>query len=436
MGTNYPEDYSQQHHITTINQQQELATNNMEETSLPLKENSKRKYCVIGGSGFLGSHLVMTLLRRGHAVNLTVRNLGKVENYEFIKKAACQEGLDDNLQFFQADLAKDGSFYNAFLDCDGVFATACPLDDALTRNSSDPKSELFDPIVNGVKNVVRECVKIRKEQNERNDSRRLKRLIFTSSITAVSTDALWDYKSKSWHYFDEAEWNDKASLTQCTYAYCKTMSEREAFELLKGEFSNTQLEIAAVLPSTMFGPSIGIRKNIGMQPIISSIVDIPAHVRLFCPSVDVRDVALAHCLVMEKTSKPVNDQSNGFYIDHDYLASNQERVIVHNNTICTRDICQAISKYPQALQILEKKKLKLPTQIPFLENTIGDKILLLGAYLTGPKPQYDLLRGMVGKELHFSNNYVKGKYGLEFTDLDQTILETVMHILEHDMHKL
>ena len=171
-----------------------------------------------------------------------------------------------------------------------------------------------------------------------------------------------------------------------------------------------------------------------MQPIISSITDLPAHVRLYCATVDVRDAALAHCLVMEKTSQP-QDYSE-FYIDNDYLASQGERVIVHNDSIATRQICQSISKYPNALKALSEKKIKLPTSNPIMENYVGDKLLLLGAYFKAPKPQFDLMKGMVGKQLHFSNEKVKTKYGLEFTLLDQTIYETLMYIVENDMFKL
>jgi len=272
------------------------------------------------------------------------------------------------------------------------------LDDALTRNSSNPQQELFDPIVKGVRNVIRECAELRKKQDEQGVKDPLKRIIVTSSITAISTEGRFNEKTKQWHYFNETEWNTTASLTDNVYAYCKVMAEKEAFDLLKQEYSSVPLEIVAVLPSTMFGPSLSKRKNIGQQPIISCMKDIPGFFRMYCASIDVRDAAMAHVKAFEKRSVTSNASD---LVDPYFLPQHHRRVIAHNDTINTRQICEALSNNPQTVKILKEQKIKLPT-ISF-ENSFGDFLFMMGAYFSAP--QRDLIRG---KELHFqTRSYVK-----------------------------
>jgi len=61
---------------------------------------------VTGGSGFVGSHVVLQLLNAGHAVHTTVRSMKKEESVRAMLRAA---GADagSRLMFFTADLTSD-----------------------------------------------------------------------------------------------------------------------------------------------------------------------------------------------------------------------------------------------------------------------------------------------------------------------------------------
>ncbi|KAI9168985.1 hypothetical protein LWI28_004999 [Acer negundo] len=82
------------------------------------------EYCVTGGTGFIASYLVKTLLEKGHTVRTTVRdpeNVGKVGFlWEF-------NGAKERLKMIKADLLEEGSIDEAIKGVDGVFPTASPV---------------------------------------------------------------------------------------------------------------------------------------------------------------------------------------------------------------------------------------------------------------------------------------------------------------------
>lgn len=74
-----------------------------------------KKMLVTGGAGFLGSHLVKSLLLNDHKV-VVIDNLqtGSLENLEDVQN-------DSNFEFIESDITSD--FY---IEVDGIFNLACP----------------------------------------------------------------------------------------------------------------------------------------------------------------------------------------------------------------------------------------------------------------------------------------------------------------------
>ncbi|HPV70773.1 MAG TPA: NAD-dependent epimerase/dehydratase family protein, partial [Candidatus Magasanikbacteria bacterium] len=71
------------------------------------------KYLVTGGAGFIGSHLVATLIEAGHEVRI-------IDNFLTGKR----ENLHPQAQFFEADIRNLEAIKPAFVGVDGVFHTA------------------------------------------------------------------------------------------------------------------------------------------------------------------------------------------------------------------------------------------------------------------------------------------------------------------------
>lgn len=88
------------------------------------------KVCVTGGSGYIGSWLVMKLLGKGYTVHVTLRSLGDKSKVGLLKSLP---NADTKLVLFQADIYNPNEFEEAIQGCEFVFHVATPM-------QHDPKS--------------------------------------------------------------------------------------------------------------------------------------------------------------------------------------------------------------------------------------------------------------------------------------------------------
>ncbi|EAW72897.1 NAD(P) dependent steroid dehydrogenase-like, isoform CRA_a, partial [Homo sapiens] len=118
-----------------------------------VNQNQAKRCTVIGGSGFLGQHMVEQLLARGYAVNVF----------------DIQQGFDNpQVRFFLGDLCSRQDLYPALKGVNTVFHCASP------PPSSNNKELFYRVNYIGTKNVIETC----KEAG-------VQKLILTSSASVI-----------------------------------------------------------------------------------------------------------------------------------------------------------------------------------------------------------------------------------------------------------
>lgn len=270
---------------------------------------------VTGGSGFVGSHIIIKLLEAGYEVRTTVRSLQRADPVRaMIKVGGSQDA--SRLTFHAADLLKDAGWTEAVEGCDFLLHVASPFPSAVPKD----ENELIIPAREGTVRVLRAA----REAG-------VKRVVVTSSFAAVGYGLPFRETP-----FTELDWTDPAGPEVAPYIKSKVLAERAAWEFVSREGGN--MELAVINPVGIFGPALGpdFSSSIGL---VKALLDgaLPATPRIYFGVVDVRDVADLHVLAMVRpeakgqrfiavTPGPVLSMQDAAQILHRHLGQAAERV--------------------------------------------------------------------------------------------------------------
>ncbi|CAL5444206.1 cinnamoyl-CoA reductase 1-like [Camellia sinensis] len=235
---------------------------------------SSQTVCVTGAGGFIASWIVKLLLEKGYFVRGTVRNPDDPKNSHLREL----EGAKERLTLCRADLLDFESLREAINGCDGVFHTACPV--------TDNPEEMVEPAVNGTKNVIIAAAEAK-----------VRRVVFTSSIGAVTMDP----KRGPDTIVDESCWSDLefCKNTKNWYCYGKAVGEQAATDVAKEK----GVDLVVVNPVLVLGPLLQSTVNASIIHILKYLNgSTKTYANLVQAYVHVRDVALAHILVYETPS--------------------------------------------------------------------------------------------------------------------------------------
>ena len=230
---------------------------------------------VTGGSGFVGSHVIILLLNAGHIVRTTVRSLTREASVrEMLRTAGADAG--ERLSFVAADLERDAGWGEAVAGCDYVIHVASPMPPAAPKT----EDELIVPARAGALRVLKAA-----------RDAHVKRVVLTSSCGAV----YYGYPPQR-APFDESSWTNLDG-DMSAYVKSKAIAERAAWDFMAAE--GGALELSVVNPAGIFGPVLG--------PDFSSSIDLVKRLMTGAPGcpqlyfgvvVDVRDVADLHLRAM------------------------------------------------------------------------------------------------------------------------------------------
>ena len=179
------------------------------------------RYLVTGATGFLGRHLVKTLLDHGDEVVALVRTPGSA-------------GLPDGVRLRPGDVLDRASVEAALDGIDGVFHAAGKV-----SRKPDDAEELHTLHVRGTKNVVEACI-----------AKGVRRVVLASTSGTVAVSDAPD------HVATEDDETPIALLNRWPYYRSKLFAEKAALEKNGALLANGNgvLEVVSVNPTLLLGP--------------------------------------------------------------------------------------------------------------------------------------------------------------------------------------
>ena len=233
------------------------------------------KVLVTGGSGYIGLHCISQLLKEGFSVRTSLRSMDR--------KKEIQEALsgliknNESLEFCELDLMHDEGWDDAVRGCSYVLHVASPVYD---KNMKDENS-FIQPAKQGLLRALKPAIKYK-----------IKRFVLTSSIAAI-TQGHEDLE------IDEKSWSliDKDTLP---YIKSKTYAEKAMWNYMDEIDEKEKIEVCAINPSFVFGPSLTYDMGASNLLIRGLLVGkLPALAKIQFNVVNVVDVARAHILALK-----------------------------------------------------------------------------------------------------------------------------------------
>ncbi|MCF8219728.1 MAG: aldehyde reductase [Bacteroidales bacterium] len=343
------------------------------------------KILVTGGSGFIASHIISLLLKDGHHVVTTVRNLNDKEKISHLEELAKEDKY--TLDLAEADLLQEGSFKAPMQECDVVIHTASPFKISGIKNA---KEQLINPAVKGTENVLKAV----------NQTPSVKKVVLTSSVASIHGDNA-DIQDIKEDKFNEDHWNTSSSENHQAYSYSKTAAEKTAWQL-----ANEQLrwKLAVINPGFVIGPSLTKRKDSTSINFMISFLNgefkmgVP---ELYFGVVDVRDVAQAH------VKAALNENAEGRYI-------------MVSETKSTLDMAKILQSHLGASYPIPKKKLP--------------KAML---YLAGPFAGFSrkFIKRNIGIPVYFDNSRAKRQLDISYRPVEESLKEQADQVIRDGLLK-
>ncbi|MFP8875004.1 MAG: NAD-dependent epimerase/dehydratase family protein, partial [Myxococcota bacterium] len=139
---------------------------------------------VTGASGYVGSHVVLALMKRGYRVHACVTDPDNPQKTDHL--IAMNAEHPGQLEIFRGNLLEDGSYDEPFSGCAAVLHAGT----AMAYGGQNNSRQVYEGAVNGTENVL---ASVRK-------AGAIRRFIYTSSFAAIGHPAKPGYR------FTEADW--------------------------------------------------------------------------------------------------------------------------------------------------------------------------------------------------------------------------------------
>lgn len=234
---------------------------------------------VTGATGYIAGHCIRELLEHGYRVRGTVRSLADPKKTEHLRRMAAE--LGGTVELVEADLTSDRGWREAVAGCTYVQHVASPFPAEVPKD----ENELIRPAVDGATRVLKACA----------DAGTVKRVVMTSSVAAVA----FGHTGQPDKVRTEADWSDADHCDP--YPKSKTLAERAAWDLVGKLPPERRFELAVINPGFVLGPLLNADQGTSGELVRKLMArEMPACPEIGFAPVDVRDVASAHRLAMER----------------------------------------------------------------------------------------------------------------------------------------
>jgi len=192
---------------------------------------------VTGGAGFIGSHTILELLRRGQGVRTTLRQLGQSAALRTLLQTQGVDAGPQRLQCLAADLDVDAGWAEAMRGCETVLHMASPFPGQTPTPAQ--ANALVATARDGRLRVLRAA-----RQNG------VRRMVLMSSFAAVG----YGHGPRSTP-FTEIDWSCPEGADVTAYIRSKLLAERAAWNFVAQQ--GVAPGLVALNPVGVFGPALG-----------------------------------------------------------------------------------------------------------------------------------------------------------------------------------
>jgi dihydroflavonol-4-reductase len=236
-------------------------------------ESEPQTVLVTGGSGYLGSWMIVALLQRGFVVRTTVRDQAR----EAGLRQAIETQIDpsDNLTVYVADLLNDEGWAQAAEGADSVIHVASPMPVGEFKGQ-----DILTPAREGTRRVLEVAT-----------AAGVKRVVMTSSAVAALPPI------GQTRPITEDNWTSRPDKPAFNYLRAKTSAERDAWAFVKA--TKDTPELTTILPGFIQGPVMSEDYS-GSVDLVAQMLQgkMPAVPKIGFHIVDVRDLAELHIKAM------------------------------------------------------------------------------------------------------------------------------------------
>ena len=256
---------------------------------------------VTGAAGYIGSHIVLTLIKHGYQVRACVRDASRLSNVAHL--SLMNSIGPGSVSLYSCDMTIPGIYDDVFKGCIGIFHAAAEMGNLA---GSTPQ-KVYDGGLLATQMLMESIKK----------ARTVKRLVYTSSFAAVSNPHNNEpFTEESWADMNqdmrppEKAWTMEVVAKDREIAYAMTKVDSERF-VYKAAQEN-DFEAFGVCPCHVIGPLLSKThmRPWTWQTRVGDMMSGYGHPRMFWNITDVRDVAEAQRLIAECPENSNGDRYN------------------------------------------------------------------------------------------------------------------------------